>query len=86
MPICFKSPKLVCRINGTVLSAADTIKNLGVHISNDLSWLIHINEVVKKVYRVCNFILHAFVCHDVNLHVSAYQIYVKPILDYSCFM
>ena len=32
--------------------------------------------------RITNIILHAFRCHKVDLYMSAFAIYVKPILDY----
>ena len=50
MHIGSKNPKLVYYIIDTVLSAVDTIKDLGVHISNYLSWSVNI--VVKKANRV----------------------------------
>ena len=81
-----KNSKHVYTINGAVIVPVETIKDLGIYVSNDLSWSAHINEIVNKANRVCNVILHAFVCHSVELHMSAFETYVKPILDYCCFI
>ena len=60
----------------------ETVKDLGVHVTSDLNWSVQVNEVVKKANRITNVILHASRCHNVDLYMSAFAIYVKQILDY----
>ena len=55
-----KNPRHVYSINGTDIVAVDTIKDLGVHVSHDLSWSVNIQEVVKQANKIANVILHAF--------------------------
>ena len=43
-----KNPRHVYSINGTDIVAVDTIKDLGVHVSHDLSWSVNVQKVVKK--------------------------------------
>ena len=81
-----KNPRHVYSINGTDIVAVDTIKDLGVHVSHDLSWSVNVQEVVKKANKIANVILHAFRCHNVDLYMSAFSIYVKPILDYCSYI
>ena len=37
-------------VEGTILERADTIKLLGVQLSNDLSWGHHVEFIVKKAH------------------------------------
>ncbi len=73
-------------LNGDRIEVAKSVKDLGVHVSPDLTWSAHINEMVKKAHRVANVILHSFVCHNENVYFTAFNTYVKPILDYCCFV
>ena len=76
-----KKPVHIYNINGQNIVAVETVKDLGVHVTSDLNWPAQVNEVVKKANRIINVILHAFRCHDIDLYLSAFAIYVKPILD-----
>ena len=71
-------------INSKAISVANFIKDLGVYISNDLTWNAHVPETVKKANKLANTILHSFHCHDVNIYLRAFAAFVQPILDYCC--
>ena len=81
-----KNPRHVYNINGQYIVARETVKDLGVHVTSDLNWSVQVNKVVKKAKRITNVILHAFRCHNVDLYMSAFAIYVKPILNYSNYV
>jgi ribonuclease P/MRP protein subunit RPP40 len=81
-----KNPHRVYSINDTPIASADSIKDLGVNIVSDLSWSKHVSEVVKKANRTCNVILHGFANHNIELYMSAFNSYVKPILNYCCYV
>ena len=38
-------------LNGDALEVVDSVKLLGLNISSDLTWNIHINETVKKASK-----------------------------------
>ena len=38
-------------INGDALEVVDSVKLLGLNISSDLTWNIHINEILKKASK-----------------------------------
>ena len=38
-------------INGDALEVVDSVKLLGLNISSDLTWNIHINEIRKKASK-----------------------------------
>jgi hypothetical protein len=81
-----KNTRNVYNINGAAIGPVDSIKDLGVYVCSNLSWSQHVYETVKKANKVCNVILHAFINHDINLYMSAFNCYVEPILDYCCYV
>ena len=38
-------------INGSAVERVDSIEYLGVHITKDLTWEVHINQVMKKAQQ-----------------------------------
>ena len=72
-----KNPRHFYNINGQNIDAVETVKDLGVYVTSYLNWSILVNEVVKKANRITNVILHAFRCHNVDLYMSAFAIYVN---------
>ena len=45
-------------INGHALEVvARSVKFLGLNISSDLTWYIHINEIVKKAFKKLYFLV-----------------------------
>ena len=80
------NPINVYTINCKAISVINVIKNLGVYISNDLTWNTHVKETVKKANRLANTILHSFHCQGVNIYLRAFDKLVQPILDYCCFI
>ena len=63
------SPNYVCTVNNVAIASVHSIKNLGVYVSDTLSWREYIFEITKKASRVANFILHAFNSYDINLYM-----------------
>jgi hypothetical protein len=62
------------------------MKDLGVFISSDLSWHANVLEVCRKANFVCNTILHSFKSHDILLYMRAFDTYVRPIVEYCCYV
>ena len=44
-------------INGDTLEVVDSVKLLGRNISSDLTWNIHINEILKKASKRLYFLV-----------------------------
>ena len=86
MHIGKNNPIHVYTINSKAISVINAIKDLGMYISNDLTWNAHVTEIVKKANRLANTILHSFHSHDVNIYLRAFDVFVQPILDYCCFI
>ena len=48
--------ELIC-IYSDVIEVVDSVKLLGLNISSDLTWEIHINEIVKKASKRLYFLV-----------------------------
>jgi hypothetical protein len=77
-----RNPNHVYTVNNVNISVVNSVKDLGVHVNCDLNWSLHVNEVVKKANKISNVILHGFRCHNVDLYMSAFNTYVKPVVEY----
>ena len=69
-------------INGNILSSVQSVKDLGVNITSDLSSSTQCSYIVKKASRVAHLILKAFTSKDVHLMTQAFKTYARPILEY----
>jgi len=52
-------------------------------MTSDLSLSNHISVIVAKAHQRANIILHCFVSRGRKLLVRAFELYVRPILDYN---
>ena len=70
-------------VNSKELELVDSVKILGITISNSLQWFNHVNEVVKKANKRLYFLIllkRANVpVHDI---LSFYSTCVRPVLEY----
>ena len=78
-----KNPKHDYVMNDLNLPNENSLKDLGVYISNDLSSSIQSNYVMKKSMRIASLILRSFSSRNLNLLIRAFKTYVRPILEYS---
>ena len=69
-------------INGTALERVDSLSLLGVTVSNNLRWDLHIKNIVARSNKLLGFIRHvAGECHS-DVLLQLYRTMVLPILDY----
>ncbi|MFH4981392.1 hypothetical protein AB6A40_008101 [Gnathostoma spinigerum] len=69
-------------INKHPIKSESSVKDLGVYISNDLSFTSHVDKIVFKASKMSNIIFRVFTISDINVFRRAYIAYVRPILDY----
>ena len=67
---------------GNVIKEKEHIKNLGVIISDDLTWSKHITEVVSKATVMSGWVLRTFSTRDRDPMVTMWNSQVRSILDY----
>ena len=78
-----------CRIRcllstGDVLYPESQVKDLGISISSDLSWSIHINTMCARARSVAAWVLSAFKTRDRITLVTLYKSLVRSHLEYCC--
>ena len=69
-------------LEGTVLENVDSIKYLGVTITNDLKWNIHINNICTKAKRTLGFLRRNLFSCPQDVKEAAYKGLVRPVLEY----
>ena len=72
----------VC-INNCTVPVTETVRDLGITISRDLSPSVHINDIVSRAHKRAFAILRAFQSRNVNLLIRAFITYVRPIVEYN---
>jgi len=70
--------------NNDNLSIANKHKHLGIWIKSSLRWDSHINCIVGTANRVLGLIRRTFGSKDPVVVKTAYNVSVRPILEYAC--
>ena len=67
-----------------VIKQSASVKDLGVIISNNMSFREHNNYICKKSSQgLCAMIFRAFETHDMHFLIDLFRIYVKLVLEYA---
>ena len=69
-------------IGNTQVRDVTSVKDLGITISDNLKWDLHINQVKGRAFQRCHHILKAFHSRNVWTYVKAYKSFVRPIVEY----
>jgi len=70
-------------INNVCISSSDNVSDLGILISNDLSYKSHIQHIVSKAYQRISILFRGFVTRDIVFMRKAYITYIRPLLEYN---
>ena len=70
-------------IGNHVMQSVDTVKDLGVHVDENLKFTTHINMTVAKAQSRANLIHKCFISKDPTTLIRAFTTYVRPILEYA---
>ena len=78
----------MCRntLEGTVLENVESIKYLGVTITNDLRWNTHVSNICTKANRTLGFLRRNLYSCPQEVNEAAYKGLVCPVLQYSGFI
>ena len=69
-------------LEGTDLENVESIKYLGVTITNDLRWNTHVSNVCTKANRTLGFLRRNWYSCPQEVKEAAYKGLVHPVLDY----
>ena len=67
---------------GKNIKEKEHIKDLGIHISNDLTWTKQINEVVSKARSMSGWTMRTFQTRERVPMSTIWNSLVRPCLDY----
>ena len=70
-------------LHGQTLEPVDSAKYLGVTISQDLNWNIHINNITDKANRTLGFIKRNVKTKNESVQELAYKTLVRPQVEYA---
>ena len=62
----------------------NSVKYLGLTVSNDLRWDKHVDRVVAKANNTLVFLRRNLNIHNPKVKAHAYKSLVRPLLEYSC--
>ena len=69
-------------LEGTVLENVDSIKYLGVTITNDLKWSTHVTNICTKANRTLRFLRRNIFSYPKDVKEAACKGLVRPVLEY----
>ena len=72
--------------NGTILSPSHVVKDLGVHISSDLSWTNHIIIIVQAAKKMSRWVLSVFYSRECYVMKQMFKVMVRSRLEYCCVL
>ena len=70
-------------IDGEQVPKVNNCRDLGVKVSDDNKFSLHVTEIVRSAYHRLKQIRICFSCHDVDFRLHMYNIYVRPVLEYN---
>ena len=70
-------------LDNTLLVMPDVVKDLGVFIIPKLDFSYHCNHIANIAFKRCHLILSAFITRDNDFLVRMFNVYVRPLLEYS---
>ena len=69
-------------INGSVLPVVESVRDLGVTVTQCLSPSLHVSNIVAKANQRAAAIYRAFTSRDITLLLRAFTTYVRPIVEH----
>ena len=69
-------------LKGHILESDTVTRYLGVHLTNNLSWNIHIDKIIKKANSTLGFLRRNLRISNTSVKSNAYTSLVRPHLEY----
>ncbi len=71
-------------LSGLPIERFSKFKYLGVHISSDLSWSLHVWKICAKGRRLVGLLYRRFHAVDTSTCKQLYVSFIRPHLEYAC--
>lgn len=69
-------------LNGEKLKEVQTYKYLGLNLTNDLNWNVHVNAIIKKIVPMVSAIKRCTDCLNKNSRRLLYNSFILPQIRY----
>ena len=69
---------------GFPIVPGSTVKDLGILISEDLSWNPHINEIARRATNKAGWVLNTFSDRSILTMKTLYKSLIRSLLEYCC--
>ena len=70
--------------NTVTLKPVYQLRDLGVLVSNDLSWSPHIRAIAKKARQKASWVLSVFHTRSTTIMLTLYKSMVRNLVEYCC--
>ena len=70
--------------DGTIIQPSETVRDLGVLLSNDCSWSPHVNQMLISARKVSAWVFSVFRTRSVEPMLQLYKTMVRSKLEYCC--
>ena len=70
-------------INGICIDASTHVRDLGITISSNLSFQLHINNIVAKARQRVSALFRGFISRNLIIMRNAFICYIRPLLEYN---
>ena len=78
---------LLYKVSGEdTLYPVEHVRDLGVMVSSDLSWSIHISNMVTKARSTLSWVFSVFKTRDTTIMITLYKSLVRSLLEYCCLL
>lgn len=71
------------QLNNTILESVTSYRYLGVHITSDLTWSLHINHIVNNANRTLGYLRRNFSSAPASLKLLLYKTLIRSKLEYA---
>jgi hypothetical protein len=68
---------------GEILKVQPNVKDLGVMLSNDFEYELHINNVIEKGNNLSNWVTRTFQDRSIIVMLTLYKSIIRPRIDYA---
>lgn len=70
-------------LNNTALEAVESYKYLGVHITSNLTWSLHIQNIMNSANRMLGYLRRNFYNAPLELKLLLFKTLIRPKLEYA---
>ncbi|CAH2106015.1 unnamed protein product [Euphydryas editha] len=77
------NPKMCYKIGSVSLKPVNSQKDLGVTITHNLKWDVHITNITKRTNSMLYVVRKAFNIITKDLFIKIYKTYIRPLLEYA---